>query len=93
MGATAFLIAEFLQIPYSEVVLAAAVPAAIFYLVMYVQIDSYAARNALHGLPRSELPKIGAVPAHPANVHRLLAGRGRLDLRVVHYGRGHFVPD
>jgi TRAP transporter 4TM/12TM fusion protein len=64
MGATAFLIAEFLQIPYSDVVAAAAIPAGIFYLVMYFQIDSYAARNGLHGLPRSELPRVGAVLAH-----------------------------
>jgi len=63
MGATAFLIAEFLQIPYSDVVVAAAIPAGIFYLVMYFQIDSYAARNGLHGLPRSELPRVGAVLA------------------------------
>lgn len=63
MGATAFLIAEFLQIPYSDVVVAAAIPAGIFYLVMYFQIDSYAARNGLHGLPRSELPRVGTVLA------------------------------
>jgi len=61
MGATAFLIAEFLQIPYSEIVVAAANPAAVFYLVMYFQIDSYAARNGLVGLPRSELPRMSTV--------------------------------
>lgn len=59
MGATAFLIAEFLQIPYRDVVIAAAVPAAIFYIVLYWQVDSYAARNGLAGLPRSELPRVG----------------------------------
>jgi TRAP transporter 4TM/12TM fusion protein len=58
MGATAFLIAEFLQIPYTDVVLAAAVPAAIFYLVMFIQIDVYAARLKLVGLPRAELPRV-----------------------------------
>jgi TRAP transporter 4TM/12TM fusion protein len=63
MGATAFIIAEFLQIPYSEVVLAAAVPAAVFYLVLLVQIDAYAARHRLHGLPRAELPRLGRVLA------------------------------
>ncbi len=63
MGATAFIIAEFLQIPYSEVVLAAAVPAAVFYLVLLVQIDAYAARHRLHGLPRAELPRLGGVLA------------------------------
>jgi TRAP transporter 4TM/12TM fusion protein len=59
MGATAFLIAEFLQIPYRDVVIAAAIPATIFYLVMFLQIDSYAARNGLVGLPREELPRFG----------------------------------
>jgi TRAP transporter 4TM/12TM fusion protein len=63
MGATAFIIAEFLQIPYAEVVLAAAVPAAVFYLVLLVQIDAYAARHRLHGLPLSELPRLAGVLA------------------------------
>jgi TRAP transporter 4TM/12TM fusion protein len=63
MGATAFLIAEFLQIPYTDVVVAAAIPAAIFYIVMFLQIDSYAARNGLVGLPREELPRMRAVLA------------------------------
>jgi TRAP transporter 4TM/12TM fusion protein len=63
MGATAFLIAEFLQIPYRDVVIAAAIPAGIFYLVMYFQIDSYAARLGLVGLPRSELPRLSTVLA------------------------------
>ena len=63
MGATAFLIAEFLQIPYRDVVVAAAIPAALFYVVLFLQIDSYAARNGLMGLPRSELPRVGAALA------------------------------
>src|SRR5690606_38762529 len=63
MGATAFLIAEFLQIPYRDVVIAAAIPAGIFYLVMYFQIDSYAARLGLVGLPKSELPRLSTVLA------------------------------
>jgi TRAP transporter 4TM/12TM fusion protein len=58
MGATAFLIAEFLQIPYTDVVIAAAIPAAIFYIVMFIQIDVYAARLGLVGLPREELPSV-----------------------------------
>jgi len=61
MGATAFLIAEFLQIPYSEVVVSAIIPASIFYLVLLFQVDSYAVRHRLGGLPRSELPRILAV--------------------------------
>lgn len=57
MGATAFLIAEFLQISYAQVVLAAVVPALLYYVCLFLQVDAVAARYALHGLPKSELPK------------------------------------
>jgi TRAP transporter 4TM/12TM fusion protein len=63
MGTTAFLIAEFLQIPYSDVVLAAIVPSAIFYVALFIQVDSYAAREGLHGVPRGELPRFRTVMA------------------------------
>ncbi len=58
MGATAFIIAEFLQVPYAEVVGAALIPAAAYYLLLYVQIDRYAAANGLEGAPRAELPRL-----------------------------------
>ncbi len=61
MGATAFIIAEFLEVPYSDVVIAAAVPAFMYYLVLFLQVDSIAKRYGLSGLPREELPKAGAV--------------------------------
>ncbi|MEZ5741790.1 MAG: TRAP transporter fused permease subunit [Burkholderiaceae bacterium] len=64
MGATAFLIAEFLQVPYSDVVVAAIVPAFVFYVVLLVQIDSHAARHRLRGLPRAELPRLLQVLRH-----------------------------
>jgi TRAP transporter 4TM/12TM fusion protein len=57
MGATAFLIAEFLQVSYAEVVLAALVPAVLYYVCLFLQFDAIAARFGLHGLPKSELPK------------------------------------
>lgn len=56
MGATAFLIAEFLQVTYAEVVLAALVPAVLYYVCLFLQVDAIAARDRLHGIPRSELP-------------------------------------
>jgi len=56
MGATAFLIAEFLQVSYASVALAALVPAALYYICLFLQIDALAARHGLHGLPKSELP-------------------------------------
>jgi TRAP transporter 4TM/12TM fusion protein len=59
MGATAFLIAEFLQLSYSEVVLAALVPAVLYYVCLFLQVDAIAARYSLHGMPKADLPKAG----------------------------------
>lgn len=58
MGATAFLMAEFLQIDYAEVALAAAIPAIFFYICIFMQVDAIASRNGLAGLPKSELPSV-----------------------------------
>ncbi|HEX5999820.1 MAG TPA: TRAP transporter permease [Hyphomicrobiaceae bacterium] len=60
MGATAFVIAQFLNIGYAEVALAAVIPAALYYLGLFIQVDAYAARNGLVGLPRHELPSLWA---------------------------------
>ena len=57
MGATAFIIAEFLQISYTEVIIAALLPAAFYYILLYRQVDSYAAANGLVGEPRDTLPR------------------------------------
>ena len=61
MGATAFLIAEFLQMNYIDVVIAAAVPAALYYICLFLQVDAIALRDGLHGLPKEELPKASKV--------------------------------
>lgn len=58
MGATAFIMASFLQIPYSNVVIAAIIPSALYYLALFLQIDAYSARLDLKGLPREELPTV-----------------------------------
>jgi len=60
MGATAFVIAQFLNISYAEVAVAAIIPATLYYLALFTQVDAYAARNGLKGLPRSELPSMWA---------------------------------
>ena len=44
MGATAFIIAEFLEITYGEVVLAAAIPAILYFFVVFLQVDAIAVR-------------------------------------------------
>jgi TRAP transporter 4TM/12TM fusion protein len=61
MGVAAFLIAEFLNIPFGEVALAAVVPACLYYLALFVQIDLEAAKHGLRGLPRAELPRLAQV--------------------------------
>ena len=58
MGAAAFLIAEYLQIPYAQVALAAFVPAVLYYVALFIQVDLLAARNGIRGLPRNEVPKL-----------------------------------
>ena len=60
MGATAFVIAQFLNISYAEVAVAAIIPAALYYLALFMQVDAYAARHGLEGLPRHELPSAWA---------------------------------
>src|SRR6476659_9409747 len=58
MGATAFVIAQFLNISYADVAIAAIIPAALYYVGLFMQVDSYAARHGLKGIPRAELPRI-----------------------------------
>src|SRR6186713_868443 len=58
MGATAFVMAQFLNVSYAEVALAAAIPALLYYFGLFMQVDAYAARHGLKGIPRSELPKV-----------------------------------
>ena len=63
MGVVAFIMAEILNISYATVVIAALVPAVLFYLALLLQADNFAARNGLVGQDRSEIPKLGAVLA------------------------------
>ncbi|GAB5469857.1 MAG: TRAP transporter permease [Rhodospirillales bacterium] len=59
MGATAFVMASFLSRPYVEIAMAAAIPSLLYYFGLFVQIDAYAARRGLVGMPRRELPSLG----------------------------------
>ncbi|OGQ78996.1 MAG: hypothetical protein A3F90_07090 [Deltaproteobacteria bacterium RIFCSPLOWO2_12_FULL_60_19] len=58
MGAAAFLIAEYLQIPYAKVALAALVPAILYYVALFIEVDLLAARDGIHGLPRDQRPRL-----------------------------------
>ena len=58
MGATAFVMAQFLGVSYGEVALAALIPALLYYIGLFMQVDAYAARHGLDGLPRESLPRL-----------------------------------
>ncbi len=60
MGATAFVMAQFMGTTYAEVAVAAFIPALLYYLGLFMQVDSYAARHGLSGLKREELPSAWA---------------------------------
>jgi len=60
MGAAGFLIASFLGVPYSEVMLAAFFPAALYYITLLLQVDGHAARENISGLPKEEIPEFWA---------------------------------
>lgn len=61
MGATAFVMASFLGVSYVTVAVAAIVPSVLYFFGLFMQIDAYAARHNLEGLPKPELPKLSQV--------------------------------
>ena len=56
MGASAFIMAEFLEVPYAEVVLAALVPAIIYYVALFIQADLEAAKLGAAGVTETDMP-------------------------------------
>ena len=59
MGAAAFIIAEFVGISYVDVVVAAAIPAALSYIALFYISHLEAQKLGLAGLPRAEIPALG----------------------------------
>ncbi|MCB2101720.1 MAG: TRAP transporter large permease subunit, partial [Rhodobacterales bacterium] len=105
MGAAAFLMAEFLEIPYLDVAAAALLPALLYYVSVFVQVDLIAGRDAIAG-DRDERLTVRAVLADgwhfliPLAVLLLALFHWRLDpedsaliasvaILVVGFGRGY----
>jgi TRAP transporter 4TM/12TM fusion protein len=61
MGAAAFVMAEFLQVSYGQVILWALIPALLYYLACFAAVHFEAKRQGILGVPRAELPRLGAV--------------------------------
>ena len=71
MGAAAFVMAEFLQVAYAEVVLAALIPAVLYYVALFIQADLFCgARRHQPGRgladPGSLAGAQGGLAVHPA---------------------------
>lgn len=61
MGAAAFIMAEILSVPYSLIIVHAAIPALLYYLGIIIQVQLRAGKSGLYGLPKDRLPLIGVV--------------------------------
>ncbi|BCV25459.1 C4-dicarboxylate ABC transporter [Gelria sp. Kuro-4] len=73
MGAAAFLMAEFIGIPYIQVVKAAVIPAVLYFTGIWIGVHLEAQKLGLKGIPREQLPRIG----------RLLLERGHLAIPLI----------
>lgn len=73
MGAAAFLMAEFVGVPYIDVVKAAVIPAVLYYTGIWIGVHYEAKKYGLKGTPREELPKFG----------KLLSEKGHLAIPLI----------
>ena len=73
MGAAAFLMAEFVGVPYIEIVKAAVIPALLYFAGVWLGVHFEAKRENLKGIPRSELPRLSTI----------LKERGHLALPLI----------
>ena len=58
MGAAAFLMADYVQLPYSQIVLKAILPAVLYFAGIFIAVHLEARKSGLRGLRRDELPKL-----------------------------------
>ena len=59
MGAAAFLMAEYMDLPYAQVAVKAILPAVLYFSGIFIAVHLEAKRLGLKGIPRTELPKWG----------------------------------
>jgi TRAP transporter 4TM/12TM fusion protein len=73
MGAAAFVMAEFMAVPYATVALWALIPALLYYVAVFFSVHFEAKLHGLAGVPRSELPRFS----------RVMVQRGHLFLPIA----------
>ncbi len=73
MGAAAFVMAEFLAVPYAQIAVWAVVPSFLYYLSVFFAVHFESKRHGLGGVPKDQLPRLLPV----------LAARGHLFLPIL----------
>ncbi len=63
MGAAAFIMAEFLEVPYSTIIIAAAIPAFLYFATIYFMVHLEADKHDIGSIPKESLPRVGEVLA------------------------------
>jgi TRAP transporter 4TM/12TM fusion protein len=81
MGAAAFVMAEFLAVPYAQVALWAAIPALLYYVAVFFAVHFEAKRCGLAGVPKAQLPRFA----------RVMAARGHLFAPILVILTGLFL--
>jgi TRAP transporter 4TM/12TM fusion protein len=61
MGAAAFIMAEFLQVPYGAVCVAAAIPAVLYYACLFFHVDLEAAKHKIGAAQIADAPRVSEV--------------------------------
>lgn len=61
MGATAFVMASIIGVPYSTIIVAAIIPSVLYFLTLFLQIDAIAARQNLRGVSKVEVDSLGSI--------------------------------
>ena len=64
MGAAAFVMVEFLNIPYINIAIAAAIPALLYFTGIFITVHFEAKKSGLLGLPKEKLPKWKSLIKH-----------------------------
>lgn len=91
MGATAFLIAQFLGIPYFEVCKAALIPAVLYFIAVLVGVYTYAVRTRLTPVPAADIPSWRTVFNGSSGVTFLVSFSILVALLVLRYSAGYAV--
>ena len=58
MGAAAFLMADYVQVPYSQIVVKAILPAVLYFTGIFISVHLEAKKEGLRGIPKEDLPRL-----------------------------------